>query len=98
MVKRKPPMSNAERQRRFQASNPDYDRRRKARQRQLMENTRVRSRKAAIAAWKAERAAAAAAPAPVLMLPAPVDPMMGELNALAASLKGESKQAVGIMR
>jgi hypothetical protein len=88
MLKRKAPMTNNERQRRFQAANPGYDARRKARQRQMSENTCARLRRASLAAAKAERARAAAeAPRPVLMLPAPVeDPVMAELDALKASL------------
>ena len=81
-------MSNLERQRRFQANHPGYDRRRKARGRV----TNKRAAKQMVMAWAAQARAAEAAAAveakpQLLMLPAPVeDPMMDQLNAMAASL------------
>jgi hypothetical protein len=85
-----PPMSNAERQRRFQKRNPGYDRRRKA-------NARASAKRGAeqlLAALHAKMAAEA--PRPVLMLPAPVeDPMMAEVNALAASLAKRDDKVMG---
>jgi hypothetical protein len=81
-----PAMTNAERQKRFQARNPGYDRRRKARQR-AMEKRASERFPALWAQLTAQVAATAAAPRPVLMLPAPVeDPMVAKLNVLAASL------------
>ena len=74
-------MSNLERQRRFQASHPGYDRRRVARKRAAVKRGAAQ-RLAALAA----QAAAAEAKPQVLMLPAPVeDPVVVELNALATS-------------
>jgi hypothetical protein len=84
-------MSNLERQRRFQANHPGYDRRRKARGRV----TDKRAAKQMVMAWAAQARAAEAAEAAaaveakpqLLMLPAPVEhPMMNQLNAMAASL------------
>jgi hypothetical protein len=97
MLKRKAPMSNNERQRRFQAANPNYDRLRKARQRQMSENTCARLRRASLAAAKAEQARAAAeAPRPVLMLPAPVEDLaMAQLNALKVSLAKQDDKVMG---
>jgi hypothetical protein len=92
MLKPATPMSNAERQRRFQAAHPGYDRRRKARQRAGLKAYGERK--------KAERLAAAAAGEPLalpepavtppvervmLALPAPaVVPVLPGLNALNA--------------
>ena len=81
-----PPDSTYERQRRFQERHPEYDRRRKARQR-AMEKRASERFPALWAEITARVAAAAQATRPVLMLPAPVeDPAMAELNGLAASL------------
>jgi hypothetical protein len=83
-------MSNAERQKRFQAANPGYDARRKARERGMAMRAVQRAR-AAIRAH-----AAAAANRPVLMLPAPVeDPIIAELNALRASLAKQDDKVMG---
>ena len=85
-----PPMSNAERQRRFQKRNPGYDRRRKANARESAK----RGAEQLLAALQAKMAAEA--PRPVLMLPAPVeDPMMAEVNALAASLAKRDDKVMG---
>jgi hypothetical protein len=94
-----PPLSNAERQRRFQRRHPGYDRRRKAAKRAAEKRTIARLRAAAQAAAAgarvaeakaAETMAAEARPQP-LMLPAPVgNPLLAELNALAASLARRS--------
>ena len=81
-------MSNLERQRRFQAGHPGYDRRRKARQRGASKRAvkQMRREWAAQAAAEAEAVAVEAKPQ-LLMLPAPIeDPMMAQLNAMAASL------------
>jgi hypothetical protein len=91
MLLRSVTMSNAERQRLFQLRHPGYDARRKARERAMARRTTERfiaARRARAAAEAADAdCAAAEAPRPVLMLPAPVeDPMMAEVNALAASL------------
>ena len=66
-----PPMSNAERQRRFQASHPGYDARRKAR-------SRAAERRGATKIMAAMASATAATPEPIatpepLALPAPVE-------------------------
>jgi hypothetical protein len=79
MIKAIPPMSSYERVRRFRERNPGYDRRYMARQRA--------AEKQAVARMKADAVAAAqvVAPAEPFMLPAPVaDPMMAQLNELAA--------------
>ena len=88
MLKPTPPMSNSQRQRLFRERHPGYYQRLHAR------------RRAEVAALQAARMAVAATPAPArsepLMLPAPVvDPMMLELNELAAKLARE-RQAVEI--
>jgi hypothetical protein len=74
-----------ERVRRFRERNPGYDRRFMARQRAEV--------KQAVARMKADAipAAQVVAPAEPLMLPAPVaDPMMAQLNGLAAWQKSQS--------
>ena len=95
-----PPMSNAERQRRFQAAHPGYDRRRKARERAMAGRgaalfvTALRAKAAEAAPAEALVLAAPlavpAVPVPMvarLALPAPVvDPVMAELDALRAAL------------
>ena len=82
-----PPMSNAERQRRFQASHPGYDRRRKSRR-------RGSAKRAAAQLLVALQAKAAEAKREVLMLPAPVENLvLVELNALAASLASTPARA-----
>ena len=61
-----PPKSNAERQRRFQAAHPGYDRRRKARRRGMLKRAVAQIRQAE------EAMAAEAKPAEPLALPAPL--------------------------
>jgi len=89
-----PPKSTNERQRLFQLRHPGYDRRRKARQRASSN----RAAKQLIAKLKAAALRRQLQSTPVtiplvatpvpLMLPAPVqDPLIAELNALAASMR-----------
>ena len=94
-VRPSPPMSNAERQRRFQEAHPGYDRRRKARQRAgakrvveaLRQKLMMEAHAAEAQAEQAKAPAEAQAAKPVLMLPAPVqDPLMAQLNALTGSM------------
>jgi hypothetical protein len=76
-------LTSTERVQQFRARNPGYDRRWKSRKRGKP-NARL-----AVLQAQAAAAAAAVAPAktPMLLLPAPVqDPMMAEMDALAASL------------
>jgi hypothetical protein len=76
-----PPMSNAERQRRFQAAHPGYDSRRKARE-------RASAKRGAAQILEALRTMSVEqVPAQRLALPAPVvDPLLAELDALSAAL------------
>jgi hypothetical protein len=72
-------MSSTERVRKFRQRNPGYDRRFMARQRAKVNEAIARLQAEALAA------AQAVAPAEPWMLPAPVaDPMMAQLNGLAA--------------
>jgi hypothetical protein len=91
------PMSNAERQRRFQAAHPGYDRRRKARRRAALKRSSKKGMDEHLAVLRAEQATMASdapalpapAPAPpaphrVLTLPAPADQIVVPgLNAIA---------------
>jgi hypothetical protein len=91
-------MSSAERQRKFQAAHPGYDRRRKARLRAACK-TETKRRLAELFAKAAARAQAVPSQAvgasvadpgvkPVLMLPAPADdPTIDALDMLRASLE-----------
>ena len=81
-----PPMSSTERVRKFRQRNPGYDRRYMARQRAKV------NRSGSLDCRPRQFAAApAAAPAEPLMLPAPVaDPMMAQLNGLAALRESQS--------
>jgi hypothetical protein len=107
MLKPAPPMSNGERQRKFQLGHPGYDRRRKARERGMAKRIvkQMRAKAAALArAQQAQRAAAAAQTAaatiqmpankPLLMLPAPVkDPWMAEIESLAAARQSQAAES-----
>jgi hypothetical protein len=59
-----PPMSNAERQRKFQLGHPGYDARRKARQRQSARRATEMARAQRLAEIEAKRAAMTAGDAP----------------------------------
>ena len=94
-------MSNVERQRRFRARHPGYFNKYNGRRKAMRLATTAKMR-AEILAMEAEaRAAAQAPPAPlalpvkpILMLPAPVqDPVVAEIDALAASLRARSDLA-----
>ena len=63
MIQEHGPMSNAERQRKFQLGHPGYDARRKARQRQAARRAVEKLRAEWLAKAEAERAAVAAAAA-----------------------------------
>lgn len=81
-----PPLSNAQRQRDFQARHPGYDRKRKARQRAAFNA----AAKAARAAREAMNAPATAQPP---ALPAPVvDPVMIAMNEMVANLARAKRQ------
>jgi hypothetical protein len=86
-----PPMSNAERQRRFQAAHPGYDRRRKARQRAAAKRVEAQHRaerlRAAQAAEATPQTLALPAPVQVMLIPVPATrllPAPVEVPALAA--------------
>jgi hypothetical protein len=100
-------MSSAERQRRFQAAHPGYDRRRKARQKARIDSaaTAMRLPEEAMDV-DAKPAEPVAVPAPLasammpvpavarLALPAPVvHPVLAELNALRAALASAGARA-----
>ena len=78
-------MSSTERVRQFRQRNPGYDRRYMAHQRAQLREAFARLQAETLAA------AQAVAPAEPLMLPAPVaDPMMAQLNGLAALRESQS--------
>jgi hypothetical protein len=85
MLIQTPPTSSTERVRQFRQRNPGYDRRYMARQRAKLNEAFARLQAEALAA------AQVVAPAEPLMLPAPVaDPMMAQLNGLAALRESQS--------
>jgi hypothetical protein len=90
----KPPMTNGERQRKFQRSHPGYDARRKSRERAMEKRARAQFAElwaALIKAAEAAEAAKAAASAAPLALPAPVEmpllPAINDLNILVAEAR-----------
>jgi hypothetical protein len=85
MLIQTPPTSSTERVRQFRQRNPGYDRRYMAQQRAKLNEAIARLQADALAA------AQAVAPAEPLMLPAPVaDPMLAQLNGLAALRESQS--------
>ena len=93
MLLRAPPLTNVQRQAMFQAAHPGYDRRRKGRQRASLDRLLAKRR---AAQGLAPGQSMAVEPKPqLLMLPAPVEnPMLVELNALAASLASAPARAL----
>jgi hypothetical protein len=96
MLKISPPMSNAERQRKFQRAHPGYDARRKGRQRSGIKRylawQKVQAQLAALAQQAQMTAETIQVPAikPMLMLPAPVEnPLMAEIAAFVAARKAQ---------
>jgi hypothetical protein len=104
-----PPMTNAERQREFQQRHPGYDRRRKARLRDMVRRQAAKQRAELLAQAELARTASAAAAAEVmklvcpipliqLALPAPVEnPLLVEINNLAAMV-GRTRERVEVAR
>ena len=93
MLTEPPPMTNAQRQRRFQERNPGYDRRRKAKRRAAQQVELQRY-------ILAMQAAAAVEVRESLMLPAPVEPVVfpwtvEEVRQRAAA---EQREAVRVER
>jgi hypothetical protein len=108
MITLPPPMSNAQRQRKFQQANPGYDRQRKARERGMARRELEQMQAALQAEALAQQAQTAAAEAaqtmtatiqipankPLLMLPAPIkDQWMAEIEALAAARKSQAAES-----
>jgi hypothetical protein len=92
MLRPAPPMTTKERQERFQAAHPGYDRRRKARRRFTPEAMAAYLQ--AAQASMAETSEADPVEAPVPALPAPVElPLLPALNDLDALLATLSKHA-----
>jgi hypothetical protein len=93
MLRPAPPLTNVQRQAAFQAAHPGYDRRRKARQRAVLDRLSAKRRRAQGLA-PGQSMPVEAKPQP-LMLPAPVEnPVLVELNALAASLASAPARAL----